>query len=257
MLRGLTVASALDAHMATRSYVEGARPTQKDVSVFRALSEAPRSISAPHASRWYRHIASFSPSRLAALPGAFDSAVSSSAATAAVPTAVPTADEHRTSEDPATNAKVEALLAARGVWWEGSTHVAVRTSEEAAAVRGASLASGAKAVLLSVKPATDGAFVLVVLSAAAKMASKAVRKAGGFKSTRFAYDAEVLSLTGCVPGAVPPFGSVWGLRTFMDESLTAQGSEINFNAGLRTRSVRMRVADYVAVEAPTVCSVCG
>ena len=76
---------------------------------------------------------------------------------------------------------------------------------------------------------------------------------GGFKSSRFASEEEVLQITGCVPGAVPPFGSVWGLKTYMDESLKAQGDSINFNAGLRTHSVRMSVVDYIAVEEPTVC----
>ena len=60
-------------------------------------------------------------------------------------------------------------------------------------------------------------------------------------------------ITGCVPGAVPPFGSIWGLKTYMDDSLQEQGEEINFNAGLRTNSVRMSVADYLRVEEPVVC----
>ena len=97
--------------------------------------------------------------------------------------------------------------------------------------------------------------MLIVISASAKMDSKAMKKAGGFKSTRFASEAEVLTLTGCVPGAVPPFGSVWGIPTFMDESLREQGKSINFNAGLRTFSVGMGLADYLAVEKPIVCSI--
>ena len=64
-------------------------------------------------------------------------------------------------------------------------------------------------------------------------------------------------LTGCVPGAVPPFGSLWGVRTLVDGSLLQQGPGINFNAGLRTRSVAMRTDDYVRVEGATLCSVCS
>ena len=34
--------------------------------------------------------------------------------------------------------------------------------------------------------------------------------------------AQVAAVTGCVPGAVPPFGSAWGLKTYVDASLKKQ-----------------------------------
>ena len=34
--------------------------------------------------------------------------------------------------------------------------------------------------------------------------------------------AQVVAVTGCVPGAVPPFGSAWGLKTYVDASLKKQ-----------------------------------
>ena len=137
-----------------------------------------------------------------------------------------------------------------------TSHAPVRTSEEAAEVRGATLASGAKAMLLAIKVGSASSMVLVVISASAKMDSKAFKKTvPGCKSTRFASEEEVKTITGCVPGAVPPFGSVWGLQTYMDASLVEQGPTINFNAGLRTHSVQMKVADFVTVEAPVECRV--
>ena len=161
-------------------------------------------------------------------------------------------------EDPAANAKVISLLttqlgAPSGSKWSTLVHEPTPTSEDSARVRGATLASGAKAMLLSCKPNDE--FVLVVISAVEKMDSKAMKKAGSFKSTRFASVEEVMQVTGCVPGAVPPFGSCFGLRTFVDESLRKQGSTINFNAGLRTFSVSMSVDDYFAVERPTEVNV--
>jgi len=159
------------------------------------------------------------------------------------------------AEDEKTNRKVVEMLQSCAVPFETSTHAPVRTSEEAAQVRGATLASGAKAMLLSIKPSNE--FVLAVISAAAKMDSKAARKAIGCKTTRFATEEEVRTVTGCLPGAVPPFGSVWGIRSYMDTSLQTQGEEINFNAGLRTFSIKMTVADYLKAEGPTVCSFSG
>ncbi|KAI0248934.1 hypothetical protein BJV78DRAFT_1231796 [Lactifluus subvellereus] len=58
----------LEAHLATRSYVEGYIPSQADVHVFKALSGAPDVAAAPHAARWYRHIQSYE-SEFGSLPG--------------------------------------------------------------------------------------------------------------------------------------------------------------------------------------------
>ena len=176
------------------------------------------------------------------------------AATAAADAATSAADA---AEDPATNRKVLQLLERAGAAFTTSTHAPCRTSEDAAAVRGATLASGAKAILVRAKTgAAASEFVLVVIAADQKLDSKACKKALGAKSISFASEAEVLEITGCVPGAVPPFGSAWGLRTLMDTSVQEQGATINFNAGLRTFSVLgLAVADYVRAEAPTVCRV--
>ena len=174
------------------------------------------------------------------------------------PKTVPTASDkvvQMCKKDPATNRKVLQLLERAGAAFTTSTHAPCRTSEDAAAVRGATLASGAKAILVRAKTgAAASEFVLVVIAADQKLDSKACKKALGAKSISFASEAEVLEITGCVPGAVPPFGSAWGLRTLMDTSVQEQGATINFNAGLRTFSVLgLAVADYVRAEAPTVC----
>ncbi|KAH9966347.1 hypothetical protein BGW80DRAFT_1342297 [Lactifluus volemus] len=58
----------LEAHLATRSYVEGYTPSQADVHVFKALSGSPDSAAAPHAARWYRHIQSYE-TEFGSLPG--------------------------------------------------------------------------------------------------------------------------------------------------------------------------------------------
>jgi Ala-tRNA(Pro) deacylase len=58
-------------------------------------------------------------------------------------------------------------------------------------------------------------------------------------------------ISGCISGAVPPFGSVFNIPTYMDLSLRTVDS-IDFNAGLRTDSLRMSQKDYEAAEQPTV-----
>jgi Ala-tRNA(Pro) deacylase len=124
-------------------------------------------------------------------------------------------------------------------------HAPVFTSEEAAGVRGTPLASGAKALICR----ADERFVMIVLPADRKLASKAVRRLGGIKSLRFASREEVEQLTGLQPGSIPPFGSLFGLPTWCDERLSEQ-PRINFNAGDHSISISMAYADYITAEQP-------
>jgi Ala-tRNA(Pro) deacylase len=136
-------------------------------------------------------------------------------------------------------------LRSAAVAFETLHHAPVFTSEEAAAVRGTSLASGAKALVCKV----DEAFVMIILPADRKLASKRVRQSAGAKSLRFATREEVDQLTGLAPGSIPPFGSLFGLATWCDSGLTEQ-PRINFNAGDHAISISMTLADFIRVEQP-------
>jgi len=140
---------------------------------------------------------------------------------------------------------VSQLLTAKSIDFDILRHAPVYTSEEAAAVRGTPLASGAKALICK----ADDQFVMIVLPADRKLASKAVRKAGGIKSLRFASREEVEQFTGLTPGSIPPFGSLFGLATWCDERL-ADHQRINFNAGDHSISISMTYDDYIAAEQP-------
>ncbi|KZT52292.1 hypothetical protein CALCODRAFT_502463 [Calocera cornea HHB12733] len=59
---------ALEAHLKTRSYVDGYTPSQADVGVFSSLGSAPSAAEYPHAARWYKHIKSYEAEH-AGLPG--------------------------------------------------------------------------------------------------------------------------------------------------------------------------------------------
>src|SRR6188474_170909 len=78
--------------------------------------------------------------------------------------------------------RLSSFLQGRGVDFSVLNHAPVFTSEEAAAVRGTALASGAKALICK----ADEQFVLIVLPADRRLASKQVRKEAGLKGLRFA-----------------------------------------------------------------------
>ena len=141
--------------------------------------------------------------------------------------------------------RVRDLLERHGVPFDVLRHEPVYTSEQAAAIRGAPLASGAKALVCK----GDGEFVMFVMPADLKLASKDVRRARAWRKLRFADRDEVRRLTDLEPGAIPPFGSLFGLPTLCDSRL-GDSETINFNAGDHCISVSMSWADYLEVESP-------
>jgi Ala-tRNA(Pro) deacylase len=143
--------------------------------------------------------------------------------------------------------RIEQKLQSAGIPYTVLRHAPVFTSEEAAAVRGVPLSSGAKALV--VKAGEE--FLLLVVPADRKLGSKKARGVLGVKSLRFATREEVEQLTGLQPGSIPPFGSLFGLVTVCDPALGAEPT-INFNAGDHGISVSMSHADYLSAEAPRV-----
>jgi Ala-tRNA(Pro) deacylase len=152
--------------------------------------------------------------------------------------------------------RIIGLLEDRQMWYETFEHEAVRTSEEAAALRPSySLRQGAKALIVRVKISGQGKqFLMLVMPADEKLDSGKAKKTLNAKDLRFATEAEVEDLTGGVmPGGVPPFGNLFGLQVVSDPSLFAN-EKIIFNAG-RTRSIAMKSADYRLLVSPTVESI--
>ncbi len=140
-----------------------------------------------------------------------------------------------------------ALLSEHGAAFEELCHAPVFTSAQAAAVRGTALASGAKALLCK----ADEAFCLFVLPADRRLESRLVRKQHRLRGLRFASAEEVVQITGLTPGAIPPFGSLFGVPTFCDLGLS-EHETINFNAGDHCRSLGLRTQDYLRIERPTL-----
>ena len=142
----------------------------------------------------------------------------------------------------AVHEELLALLRDERVEFRLTHHEPVTTSAEAAAVRGAQLSSGAKAMLVKGK----SGLVLAVLAGDRKVDWKLLGPLVGGKGARFANDDELLTATGLSKGAVPPFGRLFGLRTIYDESLL-EAETVNFNAGTHTDSVSMAREDLIRI----------
>jgi len=143
--------------------------------------------------------------------------------------------------------RLRGKLETAGASFNVLRHAPVRTSEEAASVRGTTLSSGAKALLLNV----DGEVGLFVLPADRRLDSRKLRAGLSRKNARFATPDEVLALTGLRPGAIPPFGSLFGIPTFCDPAL-GENETINFNAGDNAISISLPYLAFLSVEAPRI-----
>jgi Ala-tRNA(Pro) deacylase len=148
--------------------------------------------------------------------------------------------EHSTLE------KLKALLGSNGVEFRLLAHGPVFTSAESAAVRGVSLHAGAKALVVK----AEDNFLMIVLPADFSLDSKSTKRELNCKKMRFASQEEVESLTALKPGAIPPFGSLFALRTYCDTRLR-ENETIYFNAGSHSNSIGMKCSDYFRTEKPT------
>ena len=150
--------------------------------------------------------------------------------------------------------RILTLLKTNNCWHETFQHEAVRTSEEAARTRpGYTLHQGAKAMIVRVKN-PQPKFVMLVLPADLRFDNSKVKSFLGAKDLRFASEEEIGEITGGVqPGAVPPFGNLFGLEVVADPALF-ENDKIVFNAGDRCFSVAMNSEDYKRLVVPQVTS---
>ncbi len=142
-------------------------------------------------------------------------------------------------------AELVDLLADNNINYQLCNHKPVYTSQEAAEARGTKLEQGAKALIMF----ADKKPVLIVISAAYEVNLEKLKKLLKVKKLKMASASEVEQISGTKIGAVPPFGSLIGLKTWVDKSL-AENKQIAFNAGLHTKSIIISYDDWLKLVEP-------
>jgi len=135
--------------------------------------------------------------------------------------------------------RVRQVLDEKGIDYQVSEHEPVYTSEDAARVRGVDVKTGVKALLVKT---AEARFVMILVCADKRADLNRIAELEGTKNVRLASPSEVLEVTGCEIGSVPPFGHITKLKTYLDREIM-DNEYVNFNAGLHTVSVRMRAED--------------
>jgi len=98
----------------------------------------------------------------------------------------------------------------------------------------------------------DGTLAMAILPAKFHVDVEMLRKITAAKMVAIASEDDFKDqFPDCETGAMPPFGNLFGLNVFADESLE-QDAEIVFNAGTHRDLVRMFWSDYKRLVRPRV-----
>lgn len=96
----------------------------------------------------------------------------------------------------------------------------------------------------------DGQFVMVVMHANQRLDMERLKYATGAMHGEVAQEHDFAMLfRDCEPGAMPPFGNLYGLDVYVDEELM-DDREITFNAGTHSELMRMSFRDYERLVRP-------
>jgi Ala-tRNA(Pro) deacylase len=144
--------------------------------------------------------------------------------------------------------KLKEFLDSRKVKYVTISHSLAYTAQEVAASAHIPGKELAKTVVFK----ADGEFALAVLPASYQIDFARLKEVTGRRQVELAGEDEFRSLfPESEVGAMPPFGSLYGLKVYVTESLT-EDDEIAFNAGSHTELIRMKYKDFEALENPTV-----
>jgi len=106
----------------------------------------------------------------------------------------------------------------------------------------------AKTVIVKI----DGTLAMAVVSASQHVDLNLLKHAAGAQQVVLASEDEFKTVfPDCETGAMPPFGNLYGMRVFVDESLK-KDKEIAFNAGSHRELVRLAWDDFVRLVQPRI-----
>ena len=146
------------------------------------------------------------------------------------------------------NTRLRDFLDQEKVPYEREIHRTAYTAQEIAAEEHIPGKMMAKTVVVK----ADGRFALAVLPASFRLDLGKLKEDLAAKEIRLATELEFGSLfPDCEVGAMPPFGNLYGVPLFCDESLT-RDEEIVFNAGTHQETVRMTYANFARLAHPQV-----
>jgi len=147
---------------------------------------------------------------------------------------------------PAT--KLKQFLDSHNIKYVSITHSKAYTAQGIAAAAHISGKELAKTVMISV----DGNIAMAVLPASEQVSLDALKVALKAKRVDLASERQFRDrFADCELGAMPPFGNLYDLKVYVDETLTLD-KEIAFNAGTHLELIKLGYSDFSNLVQPTV-----
>lgn len=144
--------------------------------------------------------------------------------------------------------QLKKFLDSHKVKYVTMTHSTAYTAQEIASlvhIRGEDFA---KTVIVRI----DGAMVMAVLPASYQVDLPLLKAAAQGKKIALASESDFRDrFPECETGAMPPFGHLYGMPVFVDESLT-RDKEIAFNSGTHHELIRLSYKDFARLVQPKV-----
>ena len=136
------------------------------------------------------------------------------------------------------------------IYYETITHSTAYTAQEIASLTHIKGKEVAKTVIVKI----DDSLAMAVLPASLQIDLALLKAAAGASKVALATEAEFrYRFPECETGAMPPFGQLYGMPVFVDESLTSD-KEIAFSAGSHHEIIRISFDDYVKVVRPKIAT---
>lgn len=144
--------------------------------------------------------------------------------------------------------QLEHYLREQGVSFQAQQHPIAYTAQDVAAKEHVPGKLVAKVVVVF----ADTRPVMLVLPAPYRVDLNRIGQALGSKEVRLADEVELRALfPDCDVGAMPPFGALYQLPVYVDQSLE-EDEYIVFPVGSHTETMRLAYADFARLAKPTV-----
>ena len=128
------------------------------------------------------------------------------------------------------------------------SHSPAYTAQEIAASAHVPGKELAKTVMVTI----DGRLAMAVLPASGKLDFTMLERVASSSDVLLASEEDFADMfPGCEVGAMPPFGNLFGMKTYVDREL-ARDEEIVFNAGDHTELLRLSFTDYEHLVHPAI-----
>ncbi len=145
-------------------------------------------------------------------------------------------------------AKLQEYLDQNRVRYVSIKHSPAFTAQEIAATAHIPGQEVVKTVVVKL----DGTMALVALPATRMVRMNHLKAEVGADQVDLASEEEFKKrFPDCEVGAMPPFGNLYDMDTFVEESL-AEDEDIAFNAGTHTELIRMAYSDFQGLVRPRV-----